>query len=133
MNTWGMHHDANQYENPEIFNPMRFVKNKFGVKDVHTFGNENRKQIYTFGAGRRICPGKRLAEDGMLSSMAKLLWSYDIIAQGQLDTDIRTAFKDSFVTGPKDFPVLFKVRSERKKKSIEEAWLTANEFLEKFK
>ena len=132
MNAWGLHHDANQYEDPGTFNPVRFMRNKYGLKDGHAPFDENRKQTYVFGAGRRACPGQKMAEDSLLSCISKMLWSFDIVTKEGLDTDIRTAFKDSFVCGPKEFPIQFRVRSQRKKQSIEEAWLVADKFLRKF-
>ncbi|KAF2827278.1 cytochrome P450 [Ophiobolus disseminans] len=132
MNTWGLHHDTEQYEDPEAFNPMRFVESKFGVKDSKIPQDDIRRATYAFGAGRRVCPGQKMAEDSLLSSISKLLWSFDIVPQGRLDTDIRTAFKDSLVCGPKDFALQFRVRSERRKNLIQDAWLEANSFLERF-
>jgi cytochrome P450 len=132
MNTWGLHHDARQYDNPEDFNPMRFIESKFGVKDAQTPNDDTRRETYGFGAGRRICPGQKMAEDSLLSSISKLLWSFDIVPQGRLDTDIRTAFKDALVCGPKDFALHFRVRSERRKGLIQDAWSEADSFLERF-
>lgn len=60
MNAWGLHHDANQYEDPGNFNPVRFMQNKYGLKDGHTPFDENRKQTYVFGAGRRVCPDQKM-------------------------------------------------------------------------
>jgi cytochrome P450 len=132
MNTWGLHHDARQYDRPQDFNPMRFVESKFGVKDSTSSNDDIRRDTYGFGAGRRICPGQKMAEDSLLSSISKLLWCFDIVPQGRLDTDIRKAFKDALVCGPKDFALQFRVRSERKKELIQDAWLAANSFLERF-
>ncbi|KAF1921301.1 cytochrome P450 [Ampelomyces quisqualis] len=132
MNTWALHHDKRQYDRPEDFNPMRFIDSKFGLKDATDPRDDTRRETYGFGAGRRVCPGQKMAEDSLLSSISKLLWSFDIIPRGKLDTGIRTAFKDALVCGPKDFALHFRVRSERKKDLIQNAWLEANKFLERF-
>ncbi|KZT03180.1 cytochrome P450 [Laetiporus sulphureus 93-53] len=55
-NIWAMSRDAVTYPDPEAFNPDRFredADDTDGILDPH---------IYTFGFGRRICPGRWLAD-----------------------------------------------------------------------
>lgn len=94
----------------------------------------SRRQTYAFGAGRRVCAGQRMAEQSMLITMAKLMWSFDVCPSGteKLDVDVSTAYKDSILTGPKLFPVKFVVREEGKRKIIREEWEKADAFLRQF-
>lgn len=67
--------------------------------------------------------------------MAKLMWSFDVLPgnDGQKpDVDVRTAYKDSILTGPNVFPVRFRLRDERKRNVIKEEWDKADEFLSRF-
>lgn len=67
-NTYAIHHDPNEYENPSEFIPERFVNNKFGIKSENLLHeNDGRRVTYGFGAGRRICPGQRLSENSLVS------------------------------------------------------------------
>ena len=68
-NTWSIHHDPAEYEKPDEFMPERFLTNKFGSKGTTDESTENdqRRVTYGFGAGRRVCPGQRLAENSMVS------------------------------------------------------------------
>lgn len=70
----------------------------------------------------------------MLMTMAKLLWSFDVVSgTGEKpDVDIRTAYKDAILTGPKIFPVKFVLRDERKRSVIRHEWEKADEFLRRF-
>ena len=63
-NTWAIHMDESVYEEPDKFIPERFIGNKFGCKTRVT--DNNRRVTYAFGAGRRVCPGQRLAENSLV-------------------------------------------------------------------
>ena len=67
-NTWAIHRDESEYADPEEFIPERFLDNKFGsIKKMKDGENDMRRSTYTFGAGRRVCAGQRLAENGLVS------------------------------------------------------------------
>lgn len=68
-NAWSIHQDRAEYERPEEFMPERFMTNKFGSKssdDETSADNDQRRVTYGFGAGRRVCPGQRLAENSLV-------------------------------------------------------------------
>ncbi|KAL8383266.1 hypothetical protein RB595_006834 [Gaeumannomyces hyphopodioides] len=161
INTWAIHHDPDEYEEPDEFRPSRFLANRFGAKESRSNeGNENeqgetengagasspllalgeagedlkgRRESYAFGAGRRLCPGQKMAETSVMLSMAKLLWAFDVRSAGPpLDTDVRTAFTNSILMGPKKFPVVFAVRSEGRAEVIRDEWKRADAFMLRF-
>lgn len=53
---WNMHHDPNQYAEPDVFKPERFLDNLKTMSASANGGIDKRDQ-YNFGWGRRICPG----------------------------------------------------------------------------
>ena len=63
-NTWAIHMDESEYEEPDKFIPERFIGNKFGC-NTHVTDN-HRRVTYIFGAGRRVCSGQRLAENSLV-------------------------------------------------------------------
>lgn len=67
-NAWSIHQDRAEYERPEEFTPERFMTNKFGSKSAEetSTDNDQRRVTYGFGAGRRVCPGQRLAENSLV-------------------------------------------------------------------
>ena len=67
-NAWSIHLDPAEYDRPEEFIPERFMNNKFGSKaiDENSKDNDQRRVTYGFGAGRRVCPGQRLAENSLV-------------------------------------------------------------------
>ncbi|KAI8318245.1 putative cytochrome P450 monooxygenase [Martensiomyces pterosporus] len=59
-----MNKDA--WDKPHIFNPERFIDNE-----------KNRRNVLTFSAGVRICPGRNLAWVEILTTLANLFNAYD--------------------------------------------------------
>uniref|UniRef100_A0A0W0F6S8 Cytochrome p450 n=1 Tax=Moniliophthora roreri TaxID=221103 RepID=A0A0W0F6S8_MONRR len=72
-NVLAMNHDADTYgPNPEEFRPERFL-NEDGTEKPSP-PNTKEEGHYTFGFGRRTCPGRHLAFNTMLS-LAIVLWA----------------------------------------------------------
>ncbi|KAF8648401.1 hypothetical protein AX16_006310 [Volvariella volvacea WC 439] len=71
-NIWRMMHDPEVYSNPDEFNPSRFLKIK--ESDVP----ERDPRLICFGFGRRICPGRLMAEASIFISCATILSTFNI-------------------------------------------------------
>ncbi|KAF5367916.1 hypothetical protein D9758_004438 [Tetrapyrgos nigripes] len=67
-NMWAMSRDPSVYSNPDIFNPNRFL----GPNP------EQDPREYVFGFGRRICPGRLLAETFIYTTFAMCIAALDI-------------------------------------------------------
>ncbi|SPO05427.1 related to O-methylsterigmatocystin oxidoreductase [Cephalotrichum gorgonifer] len=116
-NIWGMQRNPDDYDEPEKFMPERYLNNPSGLK-AGIEATDGKKPTYTFGAGRRICPGEAFAYNSVLLVMAKLLWAFKIIAPEPLDISEETGFNTGLVLGPKPFNVNFVPRDETKKRGI---------------
>ncbi|KZT03186.1 cytochrome P450 [Laetiporus sulphureus 93-53] len=71
-NIWAMTRDPGMFPSPEVFDPERFretAENKEGALDPYTF---------IFGFGRRICPGRMLADSSIWLIAANLVATMDI-------------------------------------------------------
>lgn len=68
-NTWAIHNDETHYERPDDFMPDRFSNNESGTRVLVEEPTESRQTTYAFGAGRRACPGHRLAKNSLVSSV----------------------------------------------------------------
>lgn len=62
-------HDPDVFNNPESFNPGRFVENP---------GLLNPADIGVFGYGRRACAGKAMALDTVWIAIASILYAFRI-------------------------------------------------------
>ncbi|KAI0184172.1 cytochrome P450 [Xylaria flabelliformis] len=135
LDIWGMHHDPDEFENPEIFDPTRFLRHPSGSisssdeSSISPLGH----RVWTFGAGRRVCPGQEMARRSLLLTAAKLVWCFDVEAVSLYEMDISTnAFHGDMLMGPKPFPARFRVRSENRRRIIESEWEKADAYLKAF-
>ncbi|KAF8813428.1 putative cytochrome P450 monooxygenase [Phlegmacium glaucopus] len=111
MNTWGIMHDPDLFEEPETFRPERFLENKFGTKpgaDIKYFRNN-----FGFGAGRRICPGERMGRRTIALNAINLVWAFNFSPLKA--TEHFTLAMDRYIEpgvelGPKPFVCDVKVR-----------------------
>ncbi|KAF7997336.1 hypothetical protein HCN44_005613 [Aphidius gifuensis] len=64
--------------------------------------------VAPFGAGRRICPGKRFVEQALQLIVAKIIREFEIVAVKELELQFE------FIIAPKGpVPIIFKDRSEK--------------------
>lgn len=119
QNSWGILHDPEIYESPESFNPERYLENPYGTKQsAEECRAEGRKTTYTFGGGRRQCPGDLFAQNSFLMMAAKVIWTFDVIPKKPLDTSVETGFHGGLALGPEPFEVDFISRSDNHRRII---------------
>ncbi|KAI3812982.1 hypothetical protein L1987_17695 [Smallanthus sonchifolius] len=70
VNVWAMSRDPRYWENPTVFMPERFLKNKLEFKGQHF-------EFIPFGSGRRRCPGMPLAERMLSLIVASFVYHFD--------------------------------------------------------
>ncbi|XP_059197505.1 cytochrome P450 2U1 [Centropristis striata] len=67
-NLWSVHRDPTQWDDPDSFNPARFLDNE---------GNVLRKECFIpFGIGRRVCMGEQLAKMELFLTVTSLLQAF---------------------------------------------------------
>jgi cytochrome P450 len=71
INNYAIHFDEEFFPDPFAFKPERYLTD--GVLTV-----TKERDHFTFGAGRRLCPGAQMAERTMFTLFARLLWAFKI-------------------------------------------------------
>lgn len=136
-NTWAIHHDENEYDNPSTFNPDRWLGgNTYGIKSsIDMLPTEQRKTSYGWGAGRRICSGQKMAEVSLKINIAKMVWAFNIerdTAASPPDMSVETGYEGGFLVCPKKFPLKITPRSETHAATIESEFEGIKGFYERF-
>jgi cytochrome P450 len=70
-NMWAVHRNPRDFPNPDVFRPERFLN---GLERPYP----NARGSNPFGFGRRVCSGQPLAEQGLLFSLGRLIWAFDM-------------------------------------------------------
>lgn len=97
VNAWGIHHDPKVWEEPEKFNPDRFIGFE-GVKEGCKF--------IPFGSGRRGCPGENLAIHVIGLALGSLLQCFEWDKPNREIIDMSEG--TGFTLSPKVQPLLAK-------------------------
>jgi cytochrome P450 len=77
-NVYTINMDPKRFPEPRRFNPERYAN------DFQTFGeaaanpDASKRDQFTFGAGRRICPGMHVAERSLFLAISRILWAFEI-------------------------------------------------------
>jgi cytochrome P450 len=77
-NVWTINNTERRAQNPRDFIPERYKDDKLSMGESANGGDPGKRDHYTFGAGRRICPGIHIAERNLFLAVACLLWAFDI-------------------------------------------------------
>nr|AAH90561.1 LOC100036774 protein [Xenopus laevis] len=106
INLWSLHHDPNEWENPEEFNPERFL-------------DENGNHVYSpsqsylpFGAGIRVCLGEALAKMEVFLFLSWILQRFTL----------ELPAGDSLPDLDGKFGVVLQVKKFRVTTKLREAW-----------
>ncbi|KAF4954397.1 hypothetical protein FSARC_12140 [Fusarium sarcochroum] len=109
-NIWHFAHNPDVYSEPMRFKPERFLSTD-GTQpeqDPHT---------YVFGFGRRVCPGRVLADNALFLNIAQSLAVFDI-SKDKKDTTQQVLFTPGIVSHPSPFQATITPRSDHHEKLI---------------
>ncbi|KAI0017595.1 putative O-methylsterigmatocystin oxidoreductase [Xylariomycetidae sp. FL0641] len=129
-NTAFLHRDPARYAEPDAFRPERYLGHGKASADYANQSDPYARDHFTFGAGRRICPGARLAENSLNLAVASMLWAFAVRpplvdgVEAPVD-DSDDAWEDTSFRGPKPFGARFVPRDEGRLKIIKDQWDTA--------
>ncbi|CEF87210.1 hypothetical protein FGSG_11389 [Fusarium graminearum PH-1] len=132
-NVWGIHMDPERYPNPRQFNPERYLDDFQSLADAAANPDASKRDQFTFGAGRRICPGIHVAERSLFLGMSRILWAFNI--EPALDEMGRPILPDpdkltqGFVCMAEEFPAKITPRSAEKRDLVIESWRNAEKEL----
>ena len=107
-------HDPEVYPEPDVFRPERFL-----TTPKHT--TEPDPRDFIFGFGRRICPGRHVADNSLLITIAQTLAVFNIEKPVDSNGKIiepQVAFEAGTISHPLPFKTSIKPRSDHHEKLI---------------
>jgi cytochrome P450 len=114
-NVWSVGRDPDYFPNPESFNPQRWIDTSSGTPK---FREELR--AYTFGFGRRVCPGQHMAHTSVFLNTVLALWAFNIKKDPNGPPIDEWAFTESANTHPMPFNVMFEPRAAKTREGVRE-------------
>ncbi|KAJ5192743.1 hypothetical protein N7449_008885 [Penicillium cf. viridicatum] len=118
-----------EYKGPRVFNPDRYHDDYQSFGEAAANADPLKRDVFTFGAGRRICPGIHVAERSLFLGMSRILWAFDITPE--TDTAGTPILPDpdrltqGFVCMPEEFPVKITPRSQERADLVMSEWKEA--------
>jgi len=104
--------DEESFQDSHEFRPERWIQHPD-------------KPFYTFGFGRRSCPGKPIAQNSLFIAVARILWAYNIshcYANGKKIPIDSLDTLQVMLAGPSPFEASFNVRSLAHQQIVEREW-----------
>jgi cytochrome P450 len=115
-NNWWFTHDPAVYPDPMSFRPERFI-------DTPTHKAEPDPRTWTFGYGRRVCPGRYVADNALFITIAQSLAVFKIeklVENGKV-VEPEMKFEPGVVSHPVPYRTSIVPRSEKHRERIRQA------------
>jgi cytochrome P450 len=116
------------HENPQEFKPARYLKKPLAAADYLNTSDPYDRDHFTYGAGRRVCPGIHVAEKSLYINIVRTLWGFDIRrskgADGKLE-DLDTTMVRGFLSVPVKYRCDLSPRSAKHAAVIRESFKQA--------
>ncbi|TVY93076.1 Cytochrome P450 monooxygenase [Lachnellula willkommii] len=134
---WALNHEEDHFNNEDQYWPERYDGFSELANSYSGSGDYEGRDHYTYGAGRRICPGIHLAERNQWRSIAKILWGFKIsratdpVTGQDIPIDVN-AYKEGLAQSPLPFKVRLEPRSAAHANTIRREWKEAKSILDKY-
>ncbi|MGD7533506.1 cytochrome P450, partial [Ralstonia pseudosolanacearum] len=92
---WAANYDEQCFTDPREFRPERHKDSS--IHQSATATNTEDCGFYSFGAGRRMCPGIHLAANAMTIFFARILWAFEILPEIDVNGDPLPVDRDATV------------------------------------
>ncbi|KAG9191377.1 hypothetical protein G6011_09465 [Alternaria panax] len=112
-NNWWFTHDPAVYPDPMTFRPERYLNGS----------TEPDPRTWIFGYGRRVCPGRYVADNALFTTIAQSLAVFNIekpIENGKV-VEPKVEFERGVVSHPKPYRVSITPRSEKCRELVKKA------------
>jgi cytochrome P450 len=123
-----IHRNPDLYPNPEKFQPERYLNHTLSAAEYINISDPYARDHFTYGAGRRVCPGVHVAERSLFINIARTLWGFDIQKKKGLNGRLlepTTSMVRGFLSIPNPFSCEITPRSAHYAELIQRSWKEA--------
>ena len=127
-----INNNAEHWDNPTQFQPERYLNYPLPAAAYINAADPNDRDHFSYGAGRRVCPGVHLAEKSLYLNIARVLWAFNLNKKKDSDGQViepEAGMVPGWMTIPLPFKCEITVRSDQKKALIEKIWTEAKKGL----
>jgi cytochrome P450 len=128
-NVYTIHSDPDRYPNPDVFNPDRFKDDLQNSYDAAVNPDVSKRDHFSFGTGRRICPGIHVADRNLFLGISRLLWAFEfkrpLDASGKEVVPDPSKATQGFLIAPLPFKAVIKPWDEKRAAIIRDEWESA--------
>lgn len=133
-NVWTINMDPNRFRHPRKFDPSRYLSDTQSLAESAANSDGTKRDQFTFGAGRRICPGIHVAERSLFLGISRLVAAFNflpIINERTKEPVLPDQEKltQGFVCMPEEFQVQIVPRSADKAELVRREWKEAESSL----
>lgn len=126
-NVWTI--NMSRGKNPRQFDPSRYDNDHLSLYDSASNPDGTKRDQFTFGAGRRICPGMHAAERSLFLGISRILWAFDISPptdkEGKPIIPDQEQLTQGFVCMPVEFEADITPRSRGRAGRVRNEWQKA--------
>lgn len=125
-NVWSINMDPKRHPNPREYRPERYVNDIQTLAEAAANPDASARDQFTFGAGRRICPGMHVAERSLFLGIARFLWTFKV--EPKLDGSGAPMLPDpdkltqGFVCMPEEYVCRILPRDEARANRVKAEW-----------
>ena len=133
-NVYTINMDPKRFPEPRRFNPDRYANDFQTFAEAAANPDATKRDQFTFGAGRRICPGLHVAERSLFLAISRILWAFEIKpkmdAQGNPILPDSEKYTQGFVCMPEPFQVDITPINAERAEIIKKEWQEAQQLLD---
>ncbi|KAH8587006.1 cytochrome P450 [Bisporella sp. PMI_857] len=128
LNWWAIHMNPEIHSEPERFEPKRYLDKPLPAAEYINTNDPHDRDHFTYGAGRRVCPGVHVAEKSLFINIVRTLWGFNVTGRKGVDgreEDIDTRMVRGFLSVPVKFQCELVPRSSKHVAVMREAFKQA--------
>ncbi|XP_014555486.1 hypothetical protein COCVIDRAFT_16919 [Bipolaris victoriae FI3] len=116
LNWWAIHYNPDLWSNPSAFDPSRYLNHTASAAHYMNTADPSERDHFSYGAGRRACPGVHVAERSLFINVSRVLWGFNLSPKKGKDgsqVPVNANMEPGFFSVPQPFKCDIRPRSEK--------------------